>query len=125
MKRIEVQNQPGQRVHETLLWKSPLSPSQKKAGGVAQDVGPEFRPQHCKKKKKSRRHQGCRDVHTEKSPIGRYWGTVAICKVWREASGGKDPADFLVLDIQPPEPDSLAASQADIVHCSLSWLWKN
>jgi hypothetical protein len=28
------------------------SPSPKRAGGVAQDVGPEFKPQYCKKKKK-------------------------------------------------------------------------
>jgi hypothetical protein len=30
------------------------NPSQERAGGVAQDVGPEFKPQHCKKKKKKR-----------------------------------------------------------------------
>jgi hypothetical protein len=29
------------------------NPSQKRAGGVAQGVGPEFKPQYCKKKKKS------------------------------------------------------------------------
>jgi hypothetical protein len=28
------------------------NPSQKRAGGVAQGVGPEFKPQYCKKKKK-------------------------------------------------------------------------
>jgi hypothetical protein len=28
------------------------NPSQKRAGGVAQVVGPEFKPQYCKKKKK-------------------------------------------------------------------------
>jgi hypothetical protein len=33
----------------TLLQKIP---SQKRAGGVAQGEGPEFKPQHCKKKKK-------------------------------------------------------------------------
>jgi hypothetical protein len=27
------------------------NPSQKRAGGVAQGVGPEFKPQYCKKKK--------------------------------------------------------------------------
>jgi hypothetical protein len=27
----------------------------KNAGGVAQGVGPEFKPQHCKKKKKERK----------------------------------------------------------------------
>jgi hypothetical protein len=42
-----VWNQPRQIVCETLAGKNPL---QKKTGGVAQ--GPEFKPQHCKKKKK-------------------------------------------------------------------------
>jgi hypothetical protein len=28
------------------------NPSQKRAGGVAQGVGPEFKPQYCKKRKK-------------------------------------------------------------------------
>jgi hypothetical protein len=28
------------------------NPSQKRAGGVAQGVGSEFKPQYCKKKKK-------------------------------------------------------------------------
>jgi hypothetical protein len=43
----------------TLLWYNfPTSqkPSTKKrAGGVAQGVGPEFKPQHCKKKRKKRK----------------------------------------------------------------------
>jgi hypothetical protein len=28
------------------------NPSQKRAGGVAQGVGPEFKPQYCQKEKK-------------------------------------------------------------------------
>jgi hypothetical protein len=40
-----VQNQPRQVVHETLPQKNP---SQKRAGGVAQGVGSEFKPQHHK-----------------------------------------------------------------------------
>jgi hypothetical protein len=34
--------------------RDPISkkPFTKRAGGVAQDVGPEFKPQYCKKKKK-------------------------------------------------------------------------
>jgi hypothetical protein len=28
------------------------NPSQKRAGGVAQGIGPEFKPQYCAKKKK-------------------------------------------------------------------------
>jgi hypothetical protein len=39
-----VQSQPGQIVGKTL--------SRKRAAGVAQGVGPEFKPQYCKKKKK-------------------------------------------------------------------------
>jgi hypothetical protein len=44
IRRITVWSQPGQIVHETLSWKKP---SQKpfRAGGVAQGVGPEFKPQ--------------------------------------------------------------------------------
>jgi hypothetical protein len=47
--RIRVQSQPGQIVCETLSGKNP---SQKRAGGVAQGVGSEFKPQYHKKKKK-------------------------------------------------------------------------
>jgi hypothetical protein len=32
-------------------------PSQKSAGGVAQGVGPEFKPQYCRKKKKRRKER--------------------------------------------------------------------
>jgi hypothetical protein len=47
-RRIAVQSQPGQIVHETLSQKKPIT---KRAGGVAQGVGPEFKPQYCKKQK--------------------------------------------------------------------------
>jgi hypothetical protein len=40
---------PGEIVPESLSGKPP---SQKRAGGVAQGVGPEFKPQYCKKRKK-------------------------------------------------------------------------
>jgi hypothetical protein len=40
---------PSQIVHKTL---SPKNPSQKGVGGVAQGVGPEFKPYYCTKKKK-------------------------------------------------------------------------
>jgi hypothetical protein len=43
---------PGQIVCETLSWKNS---SQKRAVGVAQDVGPEFKLQYHKKKKKKER----------------------------------------------------------------------
>jgi hypothetical protein len=47
IRKIEFQSQPGQIVHETLSRKNP---SQKRAGGVAQGVGLEFKPQYCQKK---------------------------------------------------------------------------
>jgi hypothetical protein len=43
--RVKVRSQPGQIVHETLSQKKP---SQKRAGGVAQGVGPEFKLQYSK-----------------------------------------------------------------------------
>jgi hypothetical protein len=42
-----VRSQPGQTVRETLSRKNP---SQKRAGGVAQGVGPKFKLQYGKKK---------------------------------------------------------------------------
>jgi hypothetical protein len=47
IRRIEVRSQSGQIVHEILSWKT----FTKTAGGVAQGVGPEFKPQYRKKKK--------------------------------------------------------------------------
>jgi hypothetical protein len=49
IKMIETWSQPGQIVCETLSWKNP---SQKRAGGVTQGVGSEFKPQQHKKRKK-------------------------------------------------------------------------
>jgi hypothetical protein len=48
IRSISVQGQPRQIVLETVSQKNP---SQKRAGGVAQGLGPEFKPQYCKKKK--------------------------------------------------------------------------
>jgi hypothetical protein len=48
IRRIVVQSQPRKIVYETL---SLLKPSQNRTGGVAQIEGPEFKFQHCKKKK--------------------------------------------------------------------------
>jgi hypothetical protein len=48
IRRIAVWGQSGQIVHETLPQKKP---SQKRTGGVAQGVGPEFKLQFKKKKK--------------------------------------------------------------------------
>jgi hypothetical protein len=49
IRRIEVQSQPGQIVRETLSQKIPIT---KRAEGVAQGEGPEFKSQYLKKKKK-------------------------------------------------------------------------
>jgi hypothetical protein len=49
IRRSEVQGQPGQIVLKTLSWKNP---SLKRAGGVAQGVGLEFKPQYWRGKKK-------------------------------------------------------------------------
>jgi hypothetical protein len=54
IRRIAVRSQPRQIVHKTLSWKK--SPSQKLAGGVAQGVGSEFKPQYCKKTKTDKKH---------------------------------------------------------------------
>jgi hypothetical protein len=51
IRRIEVLSQPRHIVHENLSLKNP---SQKRTVGVAPDVGPEFKPQHQKKKKSVR-----------------------------------------------------------------------
>jgi hypothetical protein len=45
IRRIAVQSQSGQILRETLSQKNP---SQKRAGGVAQGVGPEFKTQYSK-----------------------------------------------------------------------------
>jgi hypothetical protein len=47
--RVVIQNQQGQLVPETLFQKNP---SQKRNGGVAQGVHPEFNFQYCKGRKK-------------------------------------------------------------------------
>jgi hypothetical protein len=50
IRRITVRSQPGQIARETLSWNS--SSQKKRAGWVAQGVGPEFKLQYWKKKKK-------------------------------------------------------------------------
>jgi hypothetical protein len=51
IKRITVQSQTDQIVHKTLSQKNL---SQKRTGGEAQCIGPEFQPQYHKKKKTKR-----------------------------------------------------------------------
>jgi hypothetical protein len=54
IRKIVVQSQSRQIVHEILFRKKKKKLKQKKAGRVAKGVGPEFKPQYCKKKKKRR-----------------------------------------------------------------------
>jgi hypothetical protein len=51
IRRMEIQGQSGQIVHETLSRKNL---SQKRTGRVVQGVGPESNPQYRKKKKKKK-----------------------------------------------------------------------
>jgi hypothetical protein len=50
IRKIVVRSQPRQIVHKSL---SRERSSQKRAGGVAQGVGPEFKPQYHKKRKEN------------------------------------------------------------------------
>jgi predicted P-loop ATPase len=54
IRRIEVQSQPRQIVQETLARKYQL---QKRGGGVAEGVGPEFKLQYHKKRKNKLQHR--------------------------------------------------------------------
>jgi hypothetical protein len=51
IKKIEVPSQSTQIVLEPL---SPKNPTQKRAGGVAQGIGSEFKPQYRKKQKQKK-----------------------------------------------------------------------
>jgi hypothetical protein len=51
IRRISIQSQPGEIVSKTLSQKK--KPFTKRAGGVAQSKGPEFKPLYKKKKKKT------------------------------------------------------------------------
>jgi ribosomal protein L44E len=55
IRRITVRSQPRQIVHKTPSQKNP---SQKRAGGVAQGVGPEFKPQYHQKKREKKKLLG-------------------------------------------------------------------
>jgi hypothetical protein len=48
IRRIVVQSQPGQIVHETLSQKKTIT---KRTGGMAQGQGPESKPQYWEEKK--------------------------------------------------------------------------
>jgi coenzyme F420-reducing hydrogenase beta subunit len=51
IKRIVVRSQPGQIFHETLSQKTL---HKKKAGGVAQGEGSEFKPQYCEEERREK-----------------------------------------------------------------------
>jgi hypothetical protein len=55
IRRIVVQSQPRQLVPEILSQKNPSK--KKKTGGVAQCVGPEFKPQNYRKERKKERRR--------------------------------------------------------------------
>jgi hypothetical protein len=87
IRRITVRSWPGEIAHETLSQKNP---SQKRAGGVEQGVGPEFKSQYRKKKKRQKR-----SVQTEeplptpgRTPSSRVcpralsWKALCSCKMW-------------------------------------------
>jgi hypothetical protein len=62
IRRLVVQSQPRQIVPETLGRKNP---SQKRTGGMAQGIGPEFKPSTTKKKKKEEEEE----LKTEKQKL--------------------------------------------------------
>jgi hypothetical protein len=49
IRRITVQSQPRANSSQDPISKKKKKPSQKRAGEVAQGVGPEFKPQYCQK----------------------------------------------------------------------------
>jgi hypothetical protein len=55
IRRIVARSQPRQTACETLSQKNP---SQKRAGGVARGVGPEFKPQYHKTNKQTNKQNG-------------------------------------------------------------------
>jgi hypothetical protein len=84
-----VRSRPGQIVHETLSLKTP---SQKRAGGVAQGVGPEFKPQDCKQtnKKKEKKTQIKTTVRYHLTLIRMVIIKTSGAKFWSEC-GEKGP----------------------------------
>jgi hypothetical protein len=65
-------------VRETLSQKKqkpPKKPSHKRAGGMAQSEGPEFKPQYCQKKKKKTNPGGpvCQFLSCTLMLIRSYW----------------------------------------------------
>jgi hypothetical protein len=60
---ITVQSQPGQTVHKTLSQKNH---HKKRAGGVAQGIGPEIKPQYNKTKQKTKLLRGRREERKQR-----------------------------------------------------------
>jgi hypothetical protein len=61
-RRITVRGQLRQKVHKTLSQK--YATHKKKAGGVVQHVGPEFKPLYCNKKKERKKKKDYRTSYT-------------------------------------------------------------
>jgi hypothetical protein len=70
-----VQSQPRQIVLQDAVLKKTL---QKRVGGVAQGVGPDFKPQYCKKKKKKEKRE----------KVGLWWLTPMILATGRLRARG-------------------------------------
>jgi hypothetical protein len=70
IRRIAVQGQPRQIILETLAQKNP---SHKWAGGVAEGVGPEFKPQYHKKKKKKKEKEGLKSLTVPETSVLITW----------------------------------------------------
>jgi hypothetical protein len=53
IRRIKIQSQPGQNTSRDPISKNPIT--KKRAGGVVQDLGPQLKPWHSRKKRKKKR----------------------------------------------------------------------
>jgi hypothetical protein len=65
IRRIVVQSYPWQIVLQDATLKNPFK---NRAGGVAQDVSPEFKPQYCQKEKKKKPKKQYILIYTQPFP---------------------------------------------------------
>jgi hypothetical protein len=103
IRRITVQSQPRQIVQKTLSQKNP---SQNRADGVAQGVGPEFKPYYCQKKKRKKEAGGRDEGREGGREGGRDRGRSSMC------TGNK------ARDGTPKDP-KLPTVQSFVIHCTL------
>jgi hypothetical protein len=78
------------------------NPSHKRAGGVAQGEGPEFKPQYCKKKKKKRKKKKPQNKQQQQQN-----------QDWRCDSNGDAPNKYKALSSNPvlPKPNKSKTNQ--------------